>query len=107
MDGLSISNLSNNVQGVEAFKESTSTKLQGPAPEGQMSFADSLKDAINTVDKLQKSADVQMQNLATGKSQNIHETMIAAEKAELALRLMIQVRNKVIDAYQDIMKMQV
>ena len=106
MDGLTISGTSNLVQGVGGNKDSLIQRNQGPA-EGQMSFADTLKDAINTVDKLQKSADVKMQELATGKSQNIHETMIAAEKAELALKLMVQVRNKVIDAYQDIMKMQV
>ncbi len=104
MDGLTISNLSNLVQGVGGTKDSL---IQKPQSTGEVSFADSLKEAINTVDKLQKSADMQMQNLATGKSQNIHETMIAAEKAELALKLMVQVRNKVIDAYQDIMKMQV
>jgi flagellar hook-basal body complex protein FliE len=48
-----------------------------------------------------------MQELATGKSNNIHETMIAAEKADLSLRLMVQVRNKIIEAYQEVMKMQV
>jgi flagellar hook-basal body complex protein FliE len=71
------------------------------------SFATTLKKAVGTVDSLQKDADVKMQELATGKSQNIHETMIAAEKADIALKLMVQVRNKIIEAYQEIMKMQV
>lgn len=84
----------------KSFKESNST-IAGE------SFADSLKKAVNTVDSLQKDADVKMQELATGKSQNIHETMIAAEKADIALKLMVQVRNKIIDAYQEIMRMQV
>ena len=48
-----------------------------------------------------------MQKLATGKAESIPDVMIAAEKADIALRLMLQVRNKVIDAYQEIMKMQV
>jgi flagellar hook-basal body complex protein FliE len=73
----------------------------------QGSFATTLKDAINHVNAAQKEADYKMQELATGKSQNIHETMIAAEKADIALRLMVQVRNKMIEAYQEIMRMQV
>jgi flagellar hook-basal body complex protein FliE len=66
-----------------------------------------LNQAVLQVDKLSKDADAKMQALATGRSHNLHETMIATEKADLALRLMVQVRNKVIDAYQEIMKMQV
>lgn len=77
-------------------------------PTGSTStFADSLKEAVNQVNVAQKDSDVKMQELATGKTQNIHETMIAAEKADIALRMMVQVRNKMIEAYQEIMKMQV
>ena len=48
-----------------------------------------------------------MEKLATGETKNIPEVMVAAEKADIALKLMVQVRNKMIDAYQEIMKMQV
>lgn len=71
------------------------------------SFADTLTDAIGSVNALQKTADVKAQELATGRTDNIAEVMIASEKADIALRLMMQVRNKIIDAYQEIMKMQV
>lgn len=73
----------------------------------EKSFAETLKDAVQNVNELQKNADVQMEKLATGKTDNIPEVMIAAEKADIALRLMVQVRNKVIEAYQEVMKMQV
>jgi flagellar hook-basal body complex protein FliE len=73
----------------------------------QKSFADTLNDAISSVNELQKSSDIATQNLATGRTDNIAEVMIAADKADIALRLMVQVRNKIIDAYQEIMKMQV
>jgi|SRR6185312_5752095 len=73
----------------------------------QKSFADTLNDAIGSVNELQKSSDTATQNLATGRTDNIAEVMVAADKADIALRLMVQVRNKIIDAYQDIMKMQV
>ena len=70
-------------------------------------FADTLKDAVGQVNTLQKESDNQMQALATGKTSNIPEVMMSAEKADIALRLMVQVRNKVIEAYQEVMKMQV
>lgn len=111
MDGLrfntSTMNVTGNVAELRKNNVSESKTQQSSSSIAGESFADSLKKAVNTVDALQKDADVKMQELATGKSQNIHETMIAAEKADIALKLMVQVRNKIIDAYQEIMKMQV
>lgn len=86
---------------------SSSRDLGGAIPAGQSGFADTLKNAVMDVNRLQKESDVSMQKLATGQTQNVHETMILAEKADISLRLMMQVRNKLIDAYQEIMKMQV
>lgn len=109
MDGFSVSNR-NSVVGTSEFGElrssstrsgSSSTEANGP------SFADTLKQAVNEVNELQKVADKGMQDLATGRTDNIPDVMIAAEKADIALRLMVQVRNKIIDAYQEVMKMQV
>lgn len=74
---------------------------------GQTSFVDTLKQAIEQTNELQKSSDKGMQDLATGRTDNVADVMIAAEKADIALRVMVQVRNKVIDAYNEIMKMQV
>lgn len=74
---------------------------------GDKTFADTLKDAVNTVNSLQKDSDKKMQELATGKTTNIPEVMMAAEKADIAMRMMVQMRNKIIDAYQEVMKMQV
>jgi flagellar hook-basal body complex protein FliE len=116
MDGLRFNASNINVTGnvnelrKNSVSESKSSGLDSSGSAGKISgdsFADSLKKAVNSVDALQKDADVKMQELATGKSQNIHETMIAAEKADIALKLMVQVRNKIIDAYQEIMRMQV
>jgi len=93
--------------------DGSSSRVSGPlgpvvgADQTQKSFAATLKDAVGQVNALQKESDHKMQELATGKTQNIHETMIAAEKADIALRLMVQVRNKMIEAYQEIMRMQV
>ncbi|MES2767783.1 MAG: flagellar hook-basal body complex protein FliE [Bdellovibrionota bacterium] len=116
MDGLRFNTGTTNVtDNVNELRKSITSEAKAPSGSNSPgigsssgeSFADSLKKAVNTVDSLQKDADVKMQELATGKSQNIHETMIAAEKADIALKLMVQVRNKIIDAYQEIMRMQV
>lgn len=79
----------------------------GSSSSSQKSFADTLNEAINNVNQLQKASDKGMQDLATGRTDNIADVMIASEKADIALKLMVQVRNKIIDAYQEVMKMQV
>lgn len=71
------------------------------------SFAETLKKAVDGVNSLQQASNKAMEDLATGKTDNVADVMIAAEKADIALRVMVQVRNKVIDAYSEIMKMQV
>lgn len=85
----------------------TARSSSGSAETTQKSFADTLNDAIGSVNELQKASDTATQNLATGRTDNVAEVMIAADKADIALRLMVQVRNKIIDAYQEVMKMQV
>jgi flagellar hook-basal body complex protein FliE len=89
---------------IENSPKSSSTNATG---ESSKSFADTLNEAIGNVNELQKASDRGMQELATGKTDNVADVMIAAEKADIALRVMVQVRNKIIDAYQEIMKMQV
>jgi len=66
-----------------------------------------LTDKLNQVDQAQKAADTQAENIATGKSKNLHEAILAMEMAETSLRMAVTVRNKVIDAYQEIMRMPV
>lgn len=70
-------------------------------------FGEFLTDSISKVNSLQNEANVAMEKLATGKTQNIHETLLAVEKADIAFKTMNQVRQKVIEAYREIMRMQV
>lgn len=70
------------------------------------SFGDFLTDSIVKVNNLEKDANRQIEMLASGQSKNIHETMLAVERAEMAFKQMNQVRSKVIDAYREIMRMQ-
>ena len=71
------------------------------------SFGGFLMSAINDVNRAQNDADQAIQELATGKEQDIHQTMIALEKAEVSFQLMMQVRNKIVAAYEAIMRMQI
>jgi len=70
-------------------------------------FGDVLKDAISTVNDLQKQSDQSIQNLISGENKDIHSTLIAVQKADLSFQTMMQVRNKIVAAYQEIMRMQV
>ncbi|MCB0390668.1 MAG: flagellar hook-basal body complex protein FliE [Bdellovibrionales bacterium] len=109
MDGLTVSTSDQMLQTGKTTSQLRSDKLKaesGKQTSGP-SFADTLKKAVEEVNTLQKVADTKMQQLATGESKNIPDVMIAAEKADIALKLMVKVRNKIIDAYQEIMKMQV
>jgi flagellar hook-basal body complex protein FliE len=70
-------------------------------------FGEMLKESLNEVNKMQLDADKSVEDLATGKNKNIHETMIAISQADMAFRMTMQVRNKVVDAYQEIMRMSI
>jgi flagellar hook-basal body complex protein FliE len=70
-------------------------------------FADVLKSSLDEVNKLQQKADAAAQSLATGDQTSVQDTMIAMEQADLSFRFMMQVRNKIVDAYQEIMRIQV
>ena len=70
-------------------------------------FKEYLQTFIREVDQLQKEADITSSELATGELKNIHQAMITMEKADISFRLMVEVRNKIIKAYEEIIKMQV
>ncbi|UYL08740.1 flagellar hook-basal body complex protein FliE [Bdellovibrio sp. SKB1291214] len=112
MEGFTVSNANRfletgNLRDSKSLSISGETTPLSNTSESGKSFADTLKDAVSSVNELQKSSDKFAQNIATGKTDDVAGAMIAAEKADIALRVMVQVRNKIIDAYQEVMKMQV
>jgi flagellar hook-basal body complex protein FliE len=70
-------------------------------------FADMLTDAVNQTNEAQLAADKAAVALQTGKAENLHEVMLSMEEADISMRLLVQMRNKALDAYQEIMRMQV
>jgi len=89
---------------LESLMQDPSQKVERPV-EGK-SFQETLKESLEKVNELQKEADEAVKKLATGEGGNIHETMLAIEKADISFRMMMQVRNKIVEAYQEIMRMQ-
>ena len=75
--------------------------------EDKPSFMDHLKKAMDEVNTDQVTADKKATDLANGKDTNIHETMLSASQAELSFNMMVQIRNKALQAYQEIMRMPV
>jgi flagellar hook-basal body complex protein FliE len=71
------------------------------------SFGSVVKDAVQSLDKSQKGAEQEMTRAVTGESPDLHRTIIALQTADLGFQFALQVRNKVIGAYEEIMRMQV
>jgi flagellar hook-basal body complex protein FliE len=107
MDGLTISNANRFLESASLDNKTIKAESTASSKDAGPSFADTLKEAVNNVNQLSLDADRKAQELSTGKTDDIAGVMMAAEKADIALRAMVQVRNKIIDAYQEIMKMQV
>ena len=74
----------------------------GPGGSGGSSFLDTLHSAVDQVGQLQSQADTQVASMLSGGGQDVHSAMIAVEKANLTFELMVQVRNKIISAYQEV-----
>lgn len=95
MDELKINNLS-------PARLQRSERVNSNDPAG---FGNVIKSAIDNVSGMEKDADRSILNLLQGKEE-VHTTMIALQKADISMRLLLSVRNKVIEAYREIMRMQ-
>ena len=90
---------------------SAQLKALGPVGEGRSSstengpsFADVLAESIQKVNHLQQEADEAIQGLTTGSRPDVAQTMVAVQKASLSFQLMTQVRNKLVQAYEEVMR---
>ena len=80
------------------------TTLEGTSSK---TFGEFLQDSLAKVNDIQSEANKAIQKLASGESKNIHETMLMVEQAEIAFKTMNQIRTKVLEAYKEIMRMQI
>jgi flagellar hook-basal body complex protein FliE len=88
---------------LDRFPESAGVKTEKTST----SFRDMLQESISKVGEIEKQADQEVEKLAKMETKDIHNTMIAVERADMTFQMMMQVRNKIISAYEEIMRMQV
>jgi flagellar hook-basal body complex protein FliE len=72
-----------------------------------VSFSKVLENAVQEVNSKMQAADVEKSKLLTGETGNVHQAMIAVQESNVAFSLMVEVRNKLVDSYQELMRMQV
>jgi flagellar hook-basal body complex protein FliE len=91
---------------IESRSGTSLTVKRAPQPPSG-SFGQVLMNSLNRVNQLKIEADADIENLASGRQGDIHQTMIAVEKASVSFELLMQIRNKLITAYDKIMRMPV
>jgi len=93
------------LSGVEG--KATHLRVETPPEVKGASFSELLKESIGEVNQLQQASSHAAQGLVTGKGGELHDVMIRMKESEVAFELVLAVRNKAIEAYQDVMRMQV
>lgn len=90
-------------QGLAPLKPAVDNRIN----EDGQSFADTLEKFVSDVNSLQNQMDKSIEQLAAGEIEDVHQVMIAVEQANTAMEFMLEIRNKIIEAYQEVMRMPV
>ncbi len=98
-----ISGIESGIGMAKAFPEMNKVSSTPPADGAGKFFS----ELVSKVNDIQVKSDKAVQGLASGENKNLHEVMIEVEKASISFQFMSQVRNKALDAYQEVMRMQV
>ncbi|WP_353661344.1 flagellar hook-basal body complex protein FliE [Hydrogenimonas sp. SS33] len=96
-----------NIQGVGRLSTADLLKKGSETQKSGESFSDVLKETIGEVNDLQKEGQKAMSDIATGQVKDLHQAAIAIDKAELSMKMMLEVRNKAINAYKEILRTQI
>ncbi|MCY7345031.1 MAG: flagellar hook-basal body complex protein FliE [Pyrinomonadaceae bacterium] len=100
-----------NINAINSFPPIAPISSGGSAVEGSQNsgggFGSLMKDAIESLEGSQKGADQEIAKAVTGESTDLHKTIISLQSADLKFQLGLQVRNKLLGAYEEIMRMQV
>lgn len=97
----------NNINNIVGNTGKSLLKQSDKVADGTVSFSDVLENVLAEVNEIQKADIVSKQKLSIGEIDNFHDPMIAAEKADIALQFTAKVHGKIIDAYKEIMRLQV
>ena len=96
-----------NITELQSSRPTAPTRQQDESAPSSKSFLDLLQDTLQDANEAQKTADQTAQKFAGGENIELHEVMIAMEKADIALRTVTAFRGKLVEAYQEIMRMPV
>jgi flagellar hook-basal body complex protein FliE len=97
--------LANTIQGLPVPDLGPSTTRATPAAGGRSEFFNALQGAMDQVEQLHQDAQGKVAGMLDGSGEDVHSAMIAVEKAGLAFEMMVQVRNKIVQAYQTVSQM--
>lgn len=97
--------LNTNIAGIAPIKVAAPPVSSGPSS-GEV-FHAAFTDAISRVEGFHQNAQASIDNFLSGEGEELHQVALATQKAELSFELFMQVRNKVVNAYQEVMRMQV
>lgn len=92
---------------IQSISSVTGAQKAAPTAAGSSDFGAMVADALKAVSGTEHQADAIIESVATGGDAHIHDMMVAVSKAELSVDLLVQVRNRAVEAYQEIMRMQI
>ena len=97
-----------NLELPDGLKPAGTSTPSGRIPaSGGPSFGNMISNVIKDVDELHKTAEQTTEKLITGELEDVHQVVVAMEEAQISFRLLMEVRNKLVTAYQEVMKTQV
>ncbi len=97
----------NSINSLSTVLNSTSLKKDNDKENISSSFDTILKSSIDEVNNLQKNAQKAMTDIATGEVKDLHQAAIAIDKAEISMKMMLEIRNKALNAYKEILRTQI
>jgi flagellar hook-basal body complex protein FliE len=90
-----------------SLQEVSKAAIKTPGKEAGASFQSAISDLLKEANTQHVQADQSVQQLVTGQTDNVHDVVLSMAKADLSFRLLLEIRNKLMDSYQEIMRMQV
>ncbi len=92
------------LNGIRPLQETLSWTQKAPSGD---SFSDMLTKAVGGVDETMKDSEQKIQSFIAGETENVHDVMISMQRAQLSFQMMVEVRNKAIETYNEISRMQI
>jgi len=92
----------NNINGISGVSTADLLKQKDQVQSGGEAFAQHLKSALNDVNELQETKETAMADMATGQVKDLHQAALAIGKAETSMKLMLEIRNKALNAYKEL-----